>query len=97
MIRTSNEKRKSVILVTAHHNGGMENMLGDEEDMTPMEIGGSSARRRMIPFGSKGSFSLESLSDMSNLNDIQILTELCVWATVFTGIAIVAAAHREVL
>ena len=40
---------------------------------------------------------LESLSDMSNLNDIQILSELCAWATIFSGIAIIAAAHREVL
>jgi hypothetical protein len=31
------------------------------------------------------------------LNDIQILSELCVWATVFSGVAIIAAAHREVL
>mmetsp|Transcript_12373 Transcript_12373/g.26344 ORF Transcript_12373/g.26344 Transcript_12373/m.26344 type:complete len:213 (-) Transcript_12373:71-709(-) len=97
VIRTSNEKQKSVIHVDSKKYGGMQTMLGDKEDMKPMEIGGGNVRRRMLPFGSRGSFSLESLSDMSNLNDIQILTELCVWATVFSGLAIVAAAHREVL
>jgi len=82
-------------------------LLGEETDMKPMAISSSSGldnrggnhlgfltpsdvqRRRRL--------SLESLSDMSNLNDIQILSELCAWATIFSGIAIIAAAHREVL
>lgn len=63
-----------------------------EQDMKPMAIKTSLGSLRI-------STSLKSfrLSDMSELNDIQIITELCVWATVFSGIAIVAAAHREVL
>lgn len=66
--------------------------LEDETDMKPMTIS-TSVR------GSWKSYTLKSfrLSDMSELNDIQILSELCVWATVFSGIAIIAAAHREVL
>ena len=81
--------------------------IGDKSEMKPMAIssssesdGGAGGRRRLnIQFlGSrKGGITLESLSDMSNLNDIQILSELCAWATIFSGIAIIAAAHREVL
>jgi hypothetical protein len=82
-------------------------LIGDKSEMKPMAISSSSesdsavgGRRRLnIQFlrSRKGSITLESLSDMSNLNDIQILSELCAWATIFSGIAIIAAAHREVL
>ncbi|KAK1741137.1 hypothetical protein QTG54_008389 [Skeletonema marinoi] len=79
-------------------------LLEEETDMKPMAISSSSSdgdrggrlgfltsneRRSRISFG--------SLSDMSNLNGIQILSELCAWATIFSGIAIIAAAHREIL
>jgi hypothetical protein len=82
-------------------------LIGDNSEMEPMAISSSSesdsavgGRRRLnIQFlrSRKGSITLESLSDMTNLNDIQILSELCAWATIFSGIAIIAAAHREVL
>lgn len=66
-----------------------------ENDMQPMAIESSIVTSTMrLPNISLKSF---WLSDMSDLNDIQILTELCAWATVFSGIAIVAAAHREIL
>lgn len=79
--------------------------LDVEEDMKPMAIASSAdtmigRRGRFAAWPSRvkeGMISMASLSDMSNLNDIQILSELCVWATVFSGIAIIAAAHREVL
>ena len=83
--------------------GGRGNILRDEEEMKPMTIASSGIaggdNRRAAPFFSSSGrkFSAASLSDMSNLNDIQILSELCVWATVFSGVAIIAAAHREVL
>jgi hypothetical protein len=63
-------------------------------DMKPMSIG-SSKEVRGLEF--RSALKSISLIDMSDLNDIQILTELGVWATVFSGIAIIAAAHREVL
>ena len=84
-------------------------LIGDKSEMKPMAISSSSESdsavggrrgRLNIQFlrrSRKGSITLESLSDMSNLNDIQILSELCAWATIFSGIAIIAAAHREVL
>jgi len=69
------------------------------EEMKPMSISssGQNGRRSWPLVAATKARSLRSLSDMSNLNDIQILSELCVWATVFSGIAIIAAAHREVL
>jgi hypothetical protein len=36
-------------------------------------------------------------SDMSSMNDVQILSELCMYATVFLIIGALAAAHRETL
>ena len=57
----------------------------------------ASSSRPAWPFAAKRKISFELLNDMSNLNDIQILSELSVWATFFSGIAIIAAAHREVL
>jgi hypothetical protein len=78
------------------------NILVDEEEMKPMKIASSEViggeHRRVLSLLTSGrKFSATSLSDMTHLNDIQILSELCVWATVFSGVAIIAAAHREVL
>jgi hypothetical protein len=36
-------------------------------------------------------------NDMSMLSDLQILGELCLWATAFASIGIIAAAHRVTL
>mmetsp|Transcript_32275 Transcript_32275/g.47055 ORF Transcript_32275/g.47055 Transcript_32275/m.47055 type:complete len:673 (+) Transcript_32275:100-2118(+) len=36
-------------------------------------------------------------SDMSSSSDIQILSELCLYATAFTSLGIIAAAHRQVM
>ena len=66
--------------------------LEHEQDMKPMAIKASVGSLRI-----RDSLKSFGLSDMSELNDIQIITELCVWATVFSGVAIIAAAHREVL
>lgn len=83
------------------NDDGVGNLL-EEEEMKPMAISSSEMvagreHGRAWPFTAKKIVSVVSLSDMSNLNDIQILSELCVWATIFSGIAIIAAAHREVL
>ena len=79
-------------------------LLEEETDMKPMAISSSSSdgdRGGRLGFLTSNerwpSISLGSLSDMSNLNGIQILSELCAWATIFSGIAIIAAAHREIL
>lgn len=106
MIKTAAERQKSTIAGVSSASQGRGNsnddiLLQDEEDMKPMPIASSNngGRRRLFSLArtTKESISLASLSDMSNLNDIQILSELCVWATIFSGIAIIAAAHREVL
>eukprot|EP00984_Skeletonema_dohrnii_P006303 scaffold2258_cov84-Skeletonema_dohrnii-CCMP3373.AAC.4 len=77
-------------------------LLEEETDMKPMAISSSSSNGGgrlgfLTSNERRPSISLASLSDMSNLNGIQILSELCAWATIFSGIAIIAAAHREVL
>ena len=82
-------------------------LLEEETDMKPMAISSSSLSDRdggiRLGFFTSNNgnhrprISLATLSDMSNLNGIQILSELCAWATIFSGIAIIAAAHREVL
>ena len=104
MIKTSSERRKSEVMTEEvrmlEHNGDGVDKLFEEEGMKPMDIDTSGNKRRGRPFpfaAIKRTFSIASLGDMSNLNDIQILSELCVWATIFSGMAIIAAAHREVL
>jgi hypothetical protein len=34
---------------------------------------------------------------MSAANDVQILVELCIYATIFTAMGVVAAIHRQVM
>ena len=104
VIKTDAERRRNEIHAPSHHDEDNILSLDVEEDMKPMAIASSSdtmlGRGRFTAWPSRvkeGMISMASLSDMSNLNDIQILSELCVWATVFSGIAIIAAAHREVL
>jgi len=105
VIKTSNkgDSENEVKGMTSNDSDGVGN-LSEEDGMQPMSIAssgmvGRDGRRRSPPwpFAAEKSFSFASLSDMSHLDDIQILSELCVWATVFSGIALVAAAHREVL
>lgn len=99
---SSESSRKTRVIPMMGNDNGVGNLL-EEEEMKPMAIASSQkmvGRRehgRAWSFTAKEIFSVVSLSDMSNLNDIQILSELCVWATIFSGIAIIAAAHREVL
>ena len=101
VINTSSPERD---LLTLDRDRGNCNRRLDEEDMKPMSIVsseevGTVPREHWRAWSStvKGMFSFISLSDMNHLNDIQILSELSVWATIFSGIAMVAAAHREVL
>ena len=105
VIKATLEREKKLIHNLDDLSSNYRKIFEDKEDMTPMKISSGSIIRgsdqynwRALSFvtlvrGSSSAF----LSDMSNLNDIQILSELCVWATVFSGVAIVAAAHREVL
>jgi hypothetical protein len=87
--------------VSEEDGGGNDIRLEEEADMKPMAILSSSSSSTSEPYRRGGRLSKKSLesllSDMSNLNDVQILSELCAWATIFSGIAIIAAAHREVL
>jgi len=104
VIKTNTESKKIEIssssIQTDDSHETSNGKLFDEEDMKPMAIASSNTSGRRLAWPSlrvRDTVSMTSLSDMSNLNDIQVLSELCVWATVFSGIAIIAAAHREVL
>lgn len=105
VIKATLEREKKLIHNLDDLSSNCRNNLENKVDMKPMKISSGSMIRgsnqynwRALSYvtlarGTSSAF----LSDMSNLNDIQILSELCVWATVFSGFAIVAAAHREVL
>jgi hypothetical protein len=59
----------------------------EERTMKPMIGGGSSALGRWgIPLFS---------SDMSSMDNIQILAELCCYSTIFAVLGLIAAAHRN--
>jgi hypothetical protein len=101
--QTRNEIRTDLIEANVDRSSNNGIILEDEKDMKPMSIsssemvGGECNRWALSSISSGRVFSAASLSDMSHLNDIQILSELCVWAIVFSAIAIIVAAHREVL
>jgi len=102
VIKTNTESKKNEIssIQTDDSHETSNGKLFEEEDMKPMAIASSNTSGRRLAWPSlrvRDTISMTSSSDMSNLNDIQVLSELCVWATVFSGIAIIAAAHREVL
>ena len=95
---------KNEVDIPTGEDDDLLDLLEEETDMKPMAISSSSSdgdRGGRLGFLTSNerrpSISLGSLSDMSNLNGIQILSELCAWATIFSGIAIIAAAHREIL
>ncbi len=99
-------KAKNMIGITKGEDDDLLDLLEEETDMKPMAISSSStSNRNGLPSlgfltssnGKRSRINLTSLSDMSNLNGIQILSELCAWATIFSGVAIIAAAHREIL
>ena len=98
-------KAKNKIDMTKGEDDDLLDLLEEETDMKPMAISSSSASDRdemsslgfLKSNGKRSRITLASLSDMSNLNGIQILSELCAWATIFSGVAIIAAAHREIL
>jgi len=100
----SAEMNKDVTVMENGNGATDSHILLDVERMKPMAISASEyldGQRgfslKAWPSAVKENFSFAALSDMTNLNGIQVLSELCVWATIFSGIAIIAAAHREVL
>jgi hypothetical protein len=72
------------------HHG--ENDIGDFE-MTPMSMQGGKSG-----FSSLGRLGLSKFtSDMSSMNSIQVLGELCLYTTAFAISGLIIAAHRETL
>ena len=107
-IKTSREQTKS-IGDDGHDERENESSssgfdLDDGDKLEPMQIGSGfgSGRRR-------GGLSLPGLDpileqyfgmarrEMSSMTELQILGELCLYATAFTSLGIFAAAHRHVL
>jgi hypothetical protein len=96
VIKTRKEAIDRQACITRNNHGETNEIelsgLEQESDMTPMTVGSSFKSLEI-----RHTLKSIRLSSMSDMNDVQILTELGVWATVFSGIAIIAAAHREVL
>ena len=107
-IKTSREQSKSTS-DDDHHGERREDHrsdfdLDDGEKLEPMQIGSGFGRGRR-----RGGLSLPGLDlilepyfgmarrEMSSMTELQILGELCLYATAFTSLGIFAAAHRHVL
>lgn len=71
--------------------------LDNEDDLKKMGVEsshGDSMNLDIISTTKIPSFFSMIQSDMSHSSEIQIMGELCLWATVFTSVGILAAAHR---
>mmetsp|Transcript_1871 Transcript_1871/g.2243 ORF Transcript_1871/g.2243 Transcript_1871/m.2243 type:complete len:343 (+) Transcript_1871:121-1149(+) len=73
------------------------NNFGDDGiEMKPMSIATKvNNPKNMISFKSLSNVTF--INDLSTANDVQILWEICVYATIFTGMGVIAAVHRQVL
>lgn len=105
-IKTSREQSKSTNddghVQREDDSSGFD--LGDGGKLEPMQIGSGFGRGRR-----RGGLSLPGLDpilepyfgmarrEMSSMTELQILGELCLYATAFTSLGIFAAAHRHVL
>jgi hypothetical protein len=80
---------------------------GNHLVLTPMNVesspwaGNTRGRMTIASIGSNlkasASVFLPMNNELSSSNDIQIIWELCVYATIFTCMGIIAAIHRQVL
>ena len=68
---------------------------GDGIEMKPMSIASSVNNTKVMSFKSFSSVTFRN--DMSTANDVQVLWELCAYATIFMATAAIAAIHRQVL
>ena len=78
----------------AQHNDSYDMTL---DDMQPMHIRCTGERGlKVAQIGFFQPFTLSMfVSDMSSATEMQVLGELCLWATVFMCLGIFAAAHRQ--
>lgn len=69
----------------------------ESTDSDGIEMKNMAQESRLVPVFESLDRRIELGSDMSAKSDIQILGELCLYATAFAGIGILAAAHRETM
>ncbi len=77
----------------------------DDEEISPlnimksMNVENDDVRGMMSPLSTNSKRGANSFfqNDLSSTNDAQVLWELCIYATVFMSMGIVAAVHRNVL
>lgn len=69
--------------------------IEDEGGLQKMSIGDGTERTNFLTGVVGSNFSFRIQSDMSDLTDLQILGELCVWGTAFTSFGMIAAAHHQ--
>ena len=104
-IKTANERETGG--GRAKDSGDRDNGydINDGEELEPMRIGGgqSAGGRRGDGLFFPGidpvleSYFGSARREMSSMTELQILGELCLYATAFTSLGIFAAAHRHVL
>jgi hypothetical protein len=106
MRRKSNKKYASVVDKDMHDDDSDDehiNHASDDDDeghveMTPMDmVEVNNAGQQNLSMSSMSARAPWWKSDMSSMNDVQILGELCLYATVFVLVGAIAAAHRETL
>jgi len=66
-----------------------ETLMSTNDDMHPMHVNPTTTASSSYP-----SISALKYSDMSESSDVYIMGELCLYATAFMGLGIVAAAHK---
>jgi hypothetical protein len=96
VINSDNDKNS----IDNHVKDGMDmNMdagMDMDMDMKPMSIATTvNNQKHMLSF--KSLSSIRFRNDLSTASDVQIVWELCVYATIFTSMGIIAAVHRQVL
>jgi hypothetical protein len=72
------------------HHDDVHKIQDESVELTPMKVQATTEGGATTP-------ALRLTSDMSSMNDVQILGELCLYATIFCVVGAVAAAHRGTL
>ena len=78
-------------LLSCDDGGDEGGMNGDDIELQPMSMREGLEPMKSTELVSSGVW---LSSDMSMLSDLQIFGELCLYSTIFTGLGMVAAAHR---
>ncbi len=77
---------------------GRDVELSHDNQMKPMNVKGDNLRLELpIVSNLRGGANVIFQNDMSGTDDIRVLLELCIYATAFMSMGIIAAVHRNVM